>query len=89
MLKISSNWNEVKSSIIEDMRKVVKDTKRKALLDIKNKLNDKGIDNSKLKIKDDRIVYSTDDAQDFENGKIYFDEVFEEISDKNWLESIK
>lgn len=85
----STNWNKIKGDIIKEIKNVSNDFQRKAMNDAYDKLKDKGIDSSKLEMGDNKITFSTDDIQEFEYGAVYFDEVYEEISKDNWLESIK
>lgn len=88
MAKLDTNWDIVKQRIIDDVSSVIKDFTRLAVLDIENRLKEKGLDPTKMSKSKNRISFITDDIQEFETGRAYFEEVEKEISAKNWPESV-
>lgn len=88
MVDVTTNWNEVRQQMTNDISSTLKDVKKDALNDINERLLEKGLNSDKTEIKPDSVVFITDDKQEFEDGKIYFDEVYEEVSDDSWLESL-
>lgn len=85
-----NNWSEVRQSIIDEVSLIRKSVLKNGADDIVERLVRKGMRRSNIKISKDnsRISSSLDNENEFQEGKIYFSEVFEEISQSNWLESV-
>lgn len=84
-----SNWDKLKQDIINDIADFKNGFLKSAANDIVDKLTTKGIDGSKIEVAGNKIIYSPTSEDDFESGKIYFEEVFEDISKSAWPETIK
>lgn len=88
MAEVSTNWSTLKQDMIDDVSDFIHDFKDKALKDIGNKLAEKGISKEKTKIIGGKVVFITDDQQQYSEGQVYFDEVYREVSDESWPESL-
>lgn len=88
MAKLTTNWDVVRQNMTNDISNQLHEFRDKAIRNIEQRLYDKGLDRSKTNIYEDSIVFITDDDQESIDGKTYFDEVHEEISKKNWFESL-
>lgn len=86
---IDHNWDEVRQSMTDEIASVVQRVARSAINDIENRLREKGLDVNKMSKSKNKISFITDDTQEYEEGKVYFDEVYAEISrDRSWTESL-
>ena len=88
MAKLSTNWDSVRQDMTDDAASMIKETRDSAIEDIEQRLFKKGLDSQKTTSTEDTVTFITDDKQEFEEGKVYFDEVYEEISDDDWLETL-
>lgn len=84
-MPVTSNWNNVKQGIIDAMSKHAKEFKKDALIDIKNKLDSKGINTTIVKNGVEKTVMT---SSEYGTGKVYFDEVFKDIDNQPWVDSI-
>ena len=84
-MAVTSNWNDVKQGIINAMSKHKKDFKDKALVDIKNKLEAKNV---KVSTNKNSIELNVSSVSEYNNGKVYFDEVFKDINNQSWVDKI-
>ncbi len=82
---IKSNWNDVKQGIIDAMADRVKEFKKDAEEDINNRINSKGI---KSVVGKNGVEFTASDVTEYKNGKVYFDDVFKDISNQAWIDSI-
>jgi len=89
MVEIQTNWDQVKQQMLNETSKVLRDFNKNVINDFENRLREKGIDGSKISRSFDRISFITDDLQEYQTGKVYFDEVYNEVSNDKWLESIR
>lgn len=85
-----SNWNEVKQGLINDLGGFKKEFLTTAMHDIVARFEKKGLPASDLEVSNDRsnVSYEAKNADDLQEGKIYFDEVYAEISDPRWMETL-
>jgi len=88
MAELRTNWDLVKQQMLNETSKVLRNFGRRAVSDFENRLKKKGVDPTKMTKSSDGIAFITDDQQEYESGKVYFSEVYEEVSDKKWPESI-
>lgn len=84
-MPVTSNWNDVKQSVIDAMAKHSSQFKKDALADIKNKLELKG---PKSTIIGNKVEFAASTASEYSIGKVYFDEVFKDINNQSWVDSI-
>lgn len=87
---VESNWNNIRQDLVKDIASFTKNFFIKASSDIKERLEEKGIPSNKLSISSNHRVISmkVTDKNEFEEGKIYFEQVYDEISSHKWLENI-
>lgn len=85
-----NDWNKLKQSIIDEISVVKKQLLTDISNDLVNRLREKGLDDSKIKISNDKtmISYEADSEQSFREGKVYFEEVMNDINNGNWLETL-
>lgn len=90
-MSASSNWNDVRQSLIDDIASFKNEFLVKASTDIKQRLLDEGVPPGKLRISSDKskVSMETNIADEYEEGKVYFERVYEEVSKPSWLETIK
>jgi hypothetical protein len=84
-MPVTSNWNSVKQGVIDAMSKHAKEFKKEALVDIKSRLDSKGISTAIVKNGVEKTAMT---ASEYGTGKVYFDEVFKDIDNQPWVDSI-
>jgi hypothetical protein len=84
-MSVTSNWNDVRQGIIDAMTIHSKDFKVKALVNIKSKLDAKGVNSS---INNNSVEATAVSSTEYNIGKVYFDEVFKDINKQSWIDSI-
>lgn len=89
MASIDTNWAQVKQAMIDDVAKFSNEFSKLAIKDIEQRIVEKGVDKSKLEVSGNRLVYVTDNDQQYNQGLVYFEEVIESIKNtKNWPDLI-
>jgi hypothetical protein len=89
MLKLTTNWDSLRQEMTNAAALMIKETRDAALNDVEQKLIEKGLSADKTDIRKNSVVFVTSDTQEFDEGQIYFDEVFKEISnDADWVKSL-
>lgn len=84
-MPVTSNWNNVKQGVIDAMSKHAKEFKKEALVDINNRINSKGVSAAIVKDGVEKIAMT---SSEYGTGKVYFDEVFKDIDNQSWVDSI-
>jgi len=89
MAEITTNWDQVRQSMTDDVSSQLKVVSKNAILDIENRLKEKGILQNKMSKSKNKITYITDDSQEFSGAEVYFGEVYDEInSNSNWVDTL-
>jgi len=83
-----SNWNELKQSLINDVADFKNQFIKDATNDIIDRLKSKGLDGSRIEKEGNKVFYNPPNQDDFNAGKIYFEEVYQDISNPGWVETI-
>ena len=84
-MAITSNWNEVRQGIIDAMSKHKNEFRDKALIDIKNRIDSKGQNST---INKNSVEVDALTILKYNEGKVYFDEVFKDINSQSWIDNI-
>jgi hypothetical protein len=84
-MSTTSNWNDVRQGVINAMASHQNNFKTKALASVKNKLDAKGINSS---VNGNSVEATASSAAEYGIGKVYFDEVFKDINNQSWVDSI-
>ena len=82
-----SNWFDIKQSMIDEIVSFKKDFLEKASTDISRKLS-KNIKDIKISKNKKTISKVTKDEDEFNKGKIYFEEVYNEINNQEWIDKL-
>lgn len=83
-----SNWNEVKQSLIDEVALIKDNFVRDAQNDIIKRLTRRGLSERDLDKEGTSVKMQAESAAEYDKGKIYFEEVFEEISQPGWIDTI-
>jgi hypothetical protein len=88
--KIRTNWSDIKQAIVDDIASFADNVVNNSLNDIKNRLIDKGLDKGKINISygGKKVSMETNIEEEYQEGKLYFSQVEEEINDEDWLEKL-
>jgi hypothetical protein len=87
-MSTNSNWNELKQDLIDDIVSFKDDFVRDAQDDIVKRLVRKGLSERDLDKEGTSVKMQVDSAAEYDKGKIYFEEVFEEVSQPGWTDTI-
>lgn len=90
MAKIRTNWSDIKQAIVDNIASFTDNVIVNSLNDIKDKLVSKGLDEGKINISygEKKVSMETNIEEEYQEGKLYFSQVEEEISNKDWLEKL-
>lgn len=83
-----TNFREFKRGVIESVNKFKKSFVKKATSDIRKKLINKGLSNRKVKIDNNLVFMDPKTKEEYENGKIYFNEVYNEVDSQSWVDTL-
>jgi hypothetical protein len=87
-MSTNSNWNELKQDLIDDIVSFKDDFVRDAQDDIVKRLVRKGLSERDLDKEGTSVKMQVDSAAEYDKGEIYFEEVFEEVSQPGWTDTI-
>jgi len=82
-----SNWFDIKQNMIDEIASFKKDFLEKASTDISRKLS-KNVKDIKISKNKKTISKDTKDEDEFNKGKIYFEEVYNEINNQEWVDKL-
>lgn len=82
-----SNWFDIKQRMIDEVVSFKKDFLEKASTDISRKLS-KNVKDIKISKNKKTISKDTKDEDEFNKGKIYFEEVYNEINNQEWIDKL-
>lgn len=89
MAKITTNWDQVRQSMTDDVSSQLNGVSRNAITDIEKRLKEKGVPSNKISKSKSKITYITDNSQEFSNVEVYFGEVYDDISNNsNWPDTL-
>lgn len=84
-MPIIHNWSAVKQGIIDEISIHAKSFKSQAFTDIKTRIDAKGITST---IGKNGVESTPRTMSEYNTGKNYFDEVFKDIDNQSWVDSI-
>ncbi len=84
-MPVTHNWSAVRQDIIDAMSDRAKSFKSQAFSNIKTKIDAKGITSTVGK---NGVESTPRTISEYNTGKNYFDEVFKDIDNQSWVDSI-